>query len=471
MVNQFIITKYHREIPNNWNHVSIGSFYLTYDSSLSLCQLKSKNKIIGYFLGLPIHEDYGLLKGGHDDNLLQSLEKIESFLTKVSGRYIFLLNFEDYLRLYPDPGNTLSIVYSQKLKSISSNPLLINPKALEQKDEFLFDNRSNNYIPFGLTSFKDIFRLLPNHYIDLKTWKVIRFFPSKDGSFEGFDNRNEFSDTVFNILKNQLDHIISKYDQLYMTLTGGNDNRMMLCAGFDYIQNFIFFTNSRSKKIDLHLVNKMRKGLGLKHYYIDYSITEKTEKILEKEYISGYCANSGMEKRIFHHRQQLPVKKNAIQLSGGGGEILRNIYNPISNNKTITPDRIVSLLFNDPKYKEYLLANYKYLLEDWLNELYGMSLTNFQIMKLLYWEFDFGCRPGPNMYLIDEYTFPVIQMFNSWKIINIGLNNYPPEKGNNMANQIMKDYCPSLSKYPINNYSDIRKHLVNIAKFIKKRYL
>jgi len=87
---------------------------------------------------------------------------------------------------------------------------------------------SGSYYPFGLTPYRHVRRVLPNHYLDLEGWKAVRHWPGKAELTVDYDTDRAVKEIV-SIIKNNLQAISKRY-RIHMGLTAGRDTRLLLAC-------------------------------------------------------------------------------------------------------------------------------------------------------------------------------------------------------------------------------------------------
>lgn len=462
MKNQFFIQKNKKEhLPSNWYYFQLGNYFIYYYQNLPLIRLISKNNTVGIFLGYIINSEEGYLAEDIElncDIFENYFEWFENYLKNLGGRFLAIIKDKNEIRLYPDAAASLGIVFSKEYNTVASTPSLIFKNNNELKQNInvdLFEKTKKKFLPFGYTPFNNIQRLIPNHYLNMDNMDISRFYPIKIETVDPTVIHKSVSKVMSSLIKNSIIN-----NGVYMTLTGGGDNRMILACAKKYIKNIVFFTNEKSKKTDIYLVNKIHKEHQLKHRFVP-TCQSNDEEIAIMSDVSGFCDHSGFINKKVNHLTVL--KENySFQLTGAGGEISRAFYWKKKFKKNeITVNDIIEIM------KINYLPNITKKVGLWLESI--SDLTNSQIIDLLFWEQDFGCRPSPNMYILDHFSMTPIHLFNHQKILSLLLGaplSY--KKSNKLLKEIITATWPDLNQYPINAYNNFHEMINLIKSYLKQ---
>jgi len=463
---QFLITREIKDAPRGWIKLNLNGVTVFHHRKMQNINIiaagnKTVGMLLGYFNEVKVSENTDsknntyLLDASVEINAEEILKDIYQ---KFFGRYIFIFSNDDQERIYLDPLGSLGCIYSLKLKSAgSTSPILGKKKSDEDWDNELWDLLNNNFFPFDLTPHKSIKRLLPNHYLDLNNWTSQRHFPHKRDLIK-IHSDAEYIKQVTERMKTVIS-IYSK-DKVSMTLTAGSDNRILLACAKDNVKNIVFFTNVNSLHYDIEISKKLAEDLGLNHTFIPFKKSSVEERELLQE-LSGYCMEASSLNSFPEHKNIL--NDYVYQLTGTGGEIGRCFYWDQSDKPgdILTPESLLIRL-RLPKNKRLLDAA-----ELWLGELSDFNIYN--VLDLLFWEINCGCRAASNMYPYDSLSLVPLHPFNDINILSSILNLTPEYKKSRL---LVKDICkitwPVLNKYPINNRMGFKGLLDRMKTFTKR---
>lgn len=207
------------------------------------------------------------------DSLVRSATSFMAFehaTAELSGRWILFVSIRGQARLYPDAGGTKSVFYTvsdlQSERWIGSQPRLISEAVTptidtETLETFCSGNVKNSW-PGDITPYKNIRQLLPNHYVDLGSGEVRRFWPY--GPLPHYD-----TDTAAQKIGETLSAILTSVvarRHVAMPLTGGYDSRVLLACSGERKKHIEFFavTDPGTPSHDTSIPKRLMSSLGLK---------------------------------------------------------------------------------------------------------------------------------------------------------------------------------------------------------------
>jgi len=263
-----------------WHKIKIDDYhFITVHPDLRFTQLEeNKNKaiLLGYFLDplSPESTDKDILSRFLDKRI--SVENTILKLENLCGRFVLIIKSHDNLWLFHDACGLRQVHYcSDKSKNIwvASQPGLLaqllgfnyDEEMISYRNLSIFvSGRDEFWFPHTRTPFKEVKYLLPNHYLDLSTGEVYRFWPKK-GSFENlaFD---ECLDLTADLLKNTIKAATMRFD-VKMGISAGCDSRKSLAAAREVKNKICFFTHTPNKgsEADMEIPSRLLPKLGLEH--------------------------------------------------------------------------------------------------------------------------------------------------------------------------------------------------------------
>ena len=418
---QFILTKKNLKNNINWKKTKISKFSLYSDVELEVNTFSN----IGMELFLigdafdyqnPCDSNEEILKSVISDNvsLIEIIKRFDEF----SGTYIVLYNnkltnqliaFNDATAqreiYYYLENNTDLVLGSQTniISSIFDCELDQSKKATDFYSSTSF-KKKKSYVG-DLTEYKDIKHLKPNHYLDLNSSEIKRFYPYRSLSKS---NADFVAKKSADMIKGYLESASNRY-RLLLPVSAGWESRILLAASKD-IQNkchyFVFQSVDLSDKhIDIKIPKILLKKLNLKLHIVKKGtdLNPKYIPILDKSiafpryenfnYIIGYFSNF----------------PNHMSVTGNVSEIARMEWPDIYglNGKKI------SMLQKYP-LSEYAVEYY----DKWLNiNSKNFKKNNFRILDMLYWEENCGnwvAKTNTESKMAIECFLP----FNSRKLID-----------------------------------------------------
>ena len=270
---QFVLSKISKFIPDKWNIKESTGWILATHPSLPVVNIETAGgSNIGWIIGFPIDLNSRLLSTGVVFNVEMNKnprdKDIESNLYKLGGRYVAIILVEGISRVYLDPGGSLSVVYALDEPVIASTPSLIelNDGFDDELIAILSMPDSGLYYPSGLTPRRGLRRLLPNHFLELSSWKSFRHWPVNP-ELKVDNNVVEAVKEIVKLIKNNL-HAIGKAHLIHMSLTAGRDSRMLLACAGEILDKVVFFTFAgRRKSVDSHVARILAEHFSLKNRF------------------------------------------------------------------------------------------------------------------------------------------------------------------------------------------------------------
>jgi hypothetical protein len=268
---QWLIAQDARLVPPGWQSMQIGKFRVAWNAPLPCTLLPGNDAISGVILGWYIGSD-GMLLG--EVKQPPAPDSFDEMLASLAGNYVCLLTAGSDVRLYLDACGSLSAFYAGEQQCISSNIFLI-PDALSARDNRRyagrFDNPASNWMfPVGMTPRMDVERLLPNHYLDLTSWKAVRYWPNTPLA-ETTDVQQTVAEIGDLVARNI--SAVARAVPIQMPLTAGRDSRMLLACARPWASQASFFTfdiRDRDGRLDVHVAQRLAETYGLRHRVLPF---------------------------------------------------------------------------------------------------------------------------------------------------------------------------------------------------------
>jgi hypothetical protein len=322
---QWLIAQDARLVPAGWQSMQVGNFHVAWNAPLPCTRLPGNGAISGVILGWHIGSD-GMLLGEVKQPPTPGREGFDEILALLAGNYACLLAAGSDIRFYLDACGSLSAFYAAEQQCISSNIFLI-PEALSARDNRRyagrFDPASNWMLPVGMTPRMDVERLLPNHYLDLTTWKAARHWPNAPLA-ETTDVRQTVAEIGDLVARNI--SAIARAVPIQMSLTAGRDSRMLLACARPWAKKASYFTSAfpdRTGRLDVHVAQRLAKAFGLRHRVLP--VLESSEE--DRAKWTYRTSMSVGEKRGFESiRSHMLLDSDRAYLPGLVAELGRAFY-------------------------------------------------------------------------------------------------------------------------------------------------
>lgn len=279
-----------------------------------------------------------------------------------------------------------------------------------------FYHYMGTWLPGDLSPFKELHRLLPNHYVHVDSTgkeEIIRFFP-KCEICENNDTE-AYEDTISwlsNVLHRTLVLYTDKWSQkrVSISVTGGRDSTTTLaCANgiYDKYDYFSYISNE-SERVDALAASEICNRLGLHHEI--YEIPQKDEDITDVETFAAVLeCNAGcigknnsndVRKRLYfiqNPKYDIEIKSWINEL-GRGSQYNKYNVKSFPDKPTASYCRALYKVIVSPS----LIHETDIVFESYLKKYYPESvLRKVPWMELFWWEFCWG--GGESIFLTAEH--------------------------------------------------------------------
>ncbi|MCP4745022.1 MAG: hypothetical protein GY874_02620 [Desulfobacteraceae bacterium] len=457
---QFLLSSENLKILSSWKSTTIGqTFYLKTHPDLGLTQIEKNAKqitLLGYLFDsdnpdksqTKILSDLALSDHDH-----QSVLKATNAF---AGRWILIYHTKSSLILFTDPSGLRSVYYSDspELPFVCASEPGIIARLLNlnysQASSKLFLNSSyiksdrEHWAPSGISLYREIKHLVPNHYLDLKTKETKRFWPWEE--IKTRDIHDVASESSV-ILKNLLECGAKHFD-LALPITAGVDSRALLAASKDIKEKIFYYTlmyyDLKESDADIKIPANMLRNLGLEHYVLNCS--GKMSPDFRKIYFSSVDkAHEAWGHIAYGLSKNYPADKVCIK--GNCSEIARCFYYKGGYPRKITATTLAQL--NGMEKNQFCIPHF----EKWLQNSYQTALdSNIHILDLFYWEHRMGSWQAMSQLewdIVQESYTP----FNCRKLLHTLLSSkmrYREPAHYELFRLIIHNLWPDLLNEPIN---------------------
>jgi hypothetical protein len=464
LLGQLVISRHDAAIPPTWINYKLGNFNLSHCPSAPCSEIRNEyGQTLGYCIGHYLTEPGELL--GKLDLLPHKItdESIEKFIGNLTGCFIVFIEVNGKPRIYLDPCGSSPVVYAPSEVVAATSPSLIPYGSDTQDNVELIDAVGVPYskatFPLGITPRHGVFRLLPGHYLELDGWRAVRHWPK--GPFRENPDTSAAVSEIASILSKVVGGIARKYP-IQMSLTAGQDSRMILACSRGYTDNISFFTYEIPDdmgSLDSYLAKRMARRFKLDHQVI---LPERSS-IPEREmwlYRTG-CVGGQMREIDF-----VPMFKNLdrgrAKLPGVVGEIARGYLwkktgLTASTSKADVWPRTLLQLAHAPETDE-LIGH----VEQWCDAL--PCNNGLQLLDMFFIENSIGCMDSA---FNPAYAgMPAFELWplNNRRILELMLSlpvDYRKEQ--RLSTDIINLCWPELLEFPFNKWDFTYKFLTAIS--------
>ena len=381
-----------------------------------------------------------LLKQFHISDLLSYDNHFWNTINGLTGVFTIILGFQDAIYLFGDASGMQTAFYLENASQvcISSHTNLIGDlnhlvwdSYITELIHYRFFKLLGNSLPGNLTQFKEVKRLVPNHYVKIEhgVSQSCRFYwPHKLSR-----TPDEIVDEVSRLLKNNLELIARKWRKPAISLTGGCDSKTTLSCAADYYEKYKYFSyiSSDSEEIDALAAEKICKHLGLYHkiYHVsdhdeDFANVSAVREILN--WNTGnirYSHPNDIRKRILLADTpdfDVEVKSWASEI--GRAYYSKRFHGRIDFGPAPTPRKCTTLykfFLNNRK----LVRQTDAVFEKYLQDFYTRADQNpIEWQEQFFWEFRVPSWNGLVITGEHRYSFDITIPYNNRRIIELLLS-------------------------------------------------
>jgi hypothetical protein len=392
---QFFLSPQHVSLFPSWKNEELpDGYHLTAHPDLKITRFKSAIidvTLLGFILDpqSPEQGDYEILEKKAAS--VSSINELITSFDEYAGRYVCIVFTGGNVFLFADTLGFRTVYYRTFEKHLwcSSQPSLLGEyfnlkpdKEIEDdlKKAILWNNRKEHWYPGTSSAYKDILRLLPNHYLDCSASCQIRYWPAKPLKSMTIEKCVEESSVL---LQKTMESASKRFD-LEIAVTAGLDSRMVLAGCHTIKRQPEFFTHTHPSLsidgADIRIASMMCQQLGLEHKIIRHSeiIDSEFERIIRRNVTNARSGKMINAFTIYNHFTS--VKKERVVVHGVPGEIARNFfYKPPLINLDI------KFLLYQSAMSSSRIAEVTF--EKWLNEARKIpEELGVRILDLFYWE-------------------------------------------------------------------------------------
>ena len=352
--SQFILGQEFAPGMEGWQHVTIGhGLKLTAHPELNVVQVrKGARSLTGLGMLLdPNHPNAGdrdILEG-----LLEQFESLDQLMVATSslgGRWAIIATDGHDQRLFHDAFGLRQVFYT--VPEIAGRPYAMSEAAAGAVLlDLPMDGEARTFMnsaefrrepeykwPAASSPFQGIQRLLPNHYLDLRSGDCRRFWPNRRIHSIGIE---EGVEKIAGLLTGMLRAAVQRFE-LAVAVTCGIDSRVVLAACKD-IKDRVSFVTVRQWRMDdespdITVPGTLLARLGLGHDVIHAPVTTTPEfiRIFKSSTFLAHDHYGPDVEAVLGHYQ-----RSKVAVTGSGGEVGRRAFRADLrwfDHKRVTPD-------------------------------------------------------------------------------------------------------------------------------------
>ena len=308
------------------------------------------------------------------------------FTFKLGGRWVLIFDNGQEQILWHDAAGLRQVFYSNRKYSqdvwCSSQPKMIanllnlelDREAVDFVESGEIRENREYWWPGDASPYKEIKRLLPNHYLDLGTGVCHRYWP--DNHLRSL----EFNDAVELIMRHMTGLIKSASNRfdVVISLTAGWDSRLVLAASKEISHRISYMTVKQlgmaEDDADIRIPSNLLLKLGLKHDILRgrAEINNEFKRILEMSLTFAHDFWAPDVEAIFEYYAQ-----RKVVIVGSVSEVVRCKSKSV-DRLDVTPEMLSSItgMGRNP----FAIKSFQGWL-DGVGEIY-----NLDILRLFHWE-------------------------------------------------------------------------------------
>ena len=336
-----------------------------------------------------------------------SFEEVVLETESFGGRWILIVDDGEDVRLFNDPMGLRQVHYTgaSTTRSVwcATQPgLLLEVLKLELDPHAVESYMSSNVYrkwrtalwPGDTSPYKEVFHLLPNHYLDLKTGSCQRYWPDQALPKIPLE---EAAESGARLLAGIIRSAAKRFE-LGMAFSAGWDSRVLLAASKDLCRNIYFYTYyHNSRAADSIIPPMLLSRLGLKCHFIKYPSRMEGgyESIYNRSVVTAHSRWGRMSQAVY------AVYPSArVCITGNAAEITRVRFRlpserPLSGR---TLARFFSFEYPDEMERiDFVVKAW----DHWLSRL--GNIYNVHPLDLFYWE-----HWGGNFAAMDQNEMDIV---------------------------------------------------------------
>jgi hypothetical protein len=473
--NQFILGPSYIEQLPGWNKVPINDHWLlTGHPDLNIQQVQNRSisiTLVGYIIDSedPFAQNEEILGRLVDKINNEDLLFEETY--SYGGRWILVIDTDDRTLLFNDASGLRQVFYTNNRIPGShwcaSQPgmladlldLRISEEALHYVNSFQFRTNPEFRFPGYSSPYQEIEHLLPNHWLNLKTWKRGRYWPVKSLNPLSLDTAVK---SIGKSLCNLMQGASARFD-LALSLTAGLDSRIVMAASKEIINNIALMTVRQIDKpedyVDVLIPSELLSRIGLKHEIVHSSY------IIDKEYYNIFLNNTALPHWIYAPDAYAIIQfynHGKVAATGSASEIGRSSFKKQlgkPNEAQITSRDLAKLQNMEPE--RFVLDAF----DEWLMNI--GDRYNIHTLDLFEWEQGHGNWLAMCQLEFDVAWQDIFTPYNCRSLLASMLSvedKYRESPDYKLHMMLVSELWPELLDVPINPHPAEPKSMMDIIK-------
>lgn len=427
-------------------------------------------RAVGLLLGVPISEEGRILRDRHRLDLHWSGDVdalVESEIYVLAGSFVFVLDDGDHRRLYLDACGSLSAVYDPERRRAAATSLqLLDPDEAQARFRArMYDAlhiARDGWFPAGLTAHEGIWRLMPNHYLDLDSFEMRRHWPCEP--IARAPAPEAACSTILSEMRRTMSAAAAQ-GPAYVSLTAGNETRMLVAAGRE-MRDALTFVTVRAEGVELDRIRaeELASRFDLEHRIIP--LREADGAAAQDWHARTGYTFGGPHMRT--HPTTHALRDREFFIGGLGGEIGRGFFWRATDDDgtPLDPDGLWARMGLPPQPE--ILPH----VARWLDGV--RHLPTLLQLDLAYLELRMGCWGfAPSYASVTPLRLHPLISRRSF----VAMLSLPPDwrrmqdRSNRMIQAVVRQGWPELLDLPISRYGDYRDRTGLVLRALRQPHL
>ncbi len=394
---QYILGPRTVELPGIWKTTQISDDYiLTFHQDLPVTSICSQNKsihLLGYVIDSknPSFDDKQIVKSIIEKS--KTADDVFGNLADKCGRYVVIIKFGDEFRIFSDSCGLRPVFFYQdnddKIWCASQPHLIAKALGLQMNEDIrrqLYSKplfRGGEYwFPGTVTLFDGVLHLLPNHYLNVHSGKVIRYWPRT--KLEPL-SVSECIPTLSEILSNIIEGASYRFN-LAFAISCGFDSRTLFSCSRKVANKIRYFSFSpiypRNTFYDASIPARMAHDLGLRHdiIFLPSSIDKSFIDVFQKSVFPARKKKLLNAWAFYDHFKK--ENQDFLVISGDFSDITkRSRVRFPKTPKFLINGSTLAAMARMPSIK---IATEEF--SKWLSSVKSLDKFNINILDLMHWE-------------------------------------------------------------------------------------
>lgn len=474
--NQFILGPRPVEGLFGWQQFQLwDTYYLMAHPSLSVEKAENE-KAAAYLIGYMLDPEYPHAKASADilksliDRASEGMDIFEA-IEPLGGRWVLIFKTPQTLKLVHDAAGLRQVYYTDvgqtgELWCASQPKHIARACALNMDQEavdfikWFQDKNAEFWWPGDSSPYSSIKRLLPNHYLDLKSGQFSRFWPKQNRESRPLDEAvTEISETLTRMMQSAA----ARFD-LAVAMSAGWDSRLMLAACKPIARKLRYYTIKlppmEMTHTDIEIPTKLLAKLGLAHDLIE------TRTPVSPQF--GDIFNQQVP--FAHQKTKAPMytilnyyNRQRVGATGNVSEVARCYYRrPDPPTQAATTEYLVEVTGVDHPFARKQFGRWLQAMENW---------QQYSYLDLFQWEEKHGSWLAQKYLEFDTAWSDIFTPYNNRKLLMNMLavdECHRRRPSYTLYKHLIMKMWPVLLSYPINPKKQPPKGLINNLKRLVK---